>query len=138
MSWRNRKCREIASGLPGGLSAESFVQNERDDCAVKHGEQATHVVEIQNRMLLRFKVVMRAECSSSSLHYSDGSTSWKDELQIGMRPSSGGARVRNLQNTLTCDHDAMDDCIEVAISYEAIGCNCSGSTAIQLQVDAIS
>jgi hypothetical protein len=132
---RNRKCRDSASGLPGGLSIGSFVEASTGDCVVKGIEQAVHVVEIQNRSLLRFKIDIIAQCESGSISYAANERSWAKNVQVSSRPATGGAYTRKVTENLISNETSIDESITVSVKYEAIGCRCSGAAELALLVD---
>lgn len=135
MSRRNRKCYDIATGLPGGLSAESYIDTTTGNCTIRVNETATHVVEIRNRTLLRFQIDISSECESAHLRYEDEGAIWIETLEVSPRPQSGGARERTLRNEIGCANPCGDKSIKMTINYQAIGCIGAGSTTVQLQVD---
>lgn len=133
---RNRKCQDSGSGLPGGLSIESFIEAASGDCVIRATEQALHVVEIRNRSLLRFKIDILAECESESISFPDNKRSWaKESVQVGHRPEQGGSYVRKVTKELSCDVTSTDESITVSVTYEAIGCRCVGASELGLLVD---
>jgi hypothetical protein len=135
MSRRSRKCHDVATGLPGGLSAESFIDTGGGDCMIRVNEKGTHVVEIQNRTLLRFRIGLSSECESAHLHYASQEKTWMETFEISPRPHSGGARERTLRNEIACAEAAGDRSVMVTISYQVIGCMGAGSATVQLQID---
>lgn len=132
---RKQKCRDSASGLPGGLSIESFITVADGDCTVRADAQAVHVVQIQNRSLLRFSVGILAQCESESISYPADERSWERNVHVGDRPDKGGAYTRKVTEDLTCAKTSVDESITVSVKYEAIGCRCFGSAQIDLLVD---
>jgi len=135
---RNQKCRDSASGMPGGLSIESFVEANGGGCVVTATEEAVHVVEIRNRSLLRFRVDIVAQCESDSLSYPANERSWSKNVQVGDRPARGGLYTRKVTENLACGETSTDESISVSVKYEAIGCRCSGSAELNLLVDTRS
>lgn len=135
MNRRNRKCCDVATGLPGGLRAESFIDTVGNDCLIRVNEEATHVVEIRNRTLLRFQIDVSSECESAHLRYAGEDTAWVETLEISSRPHSGGARERTLRNEITCACTESDKSVKMTISYQVMGCKGAGAATIQLQVD---
>jgi hypothetical protein len=134
---RNRKCRDSGSGLPGGLSIESFVEGASGDCVVMATEPALHVVEIRNRSLLRFKIDITAQCESESISFPDNKQSWtKENVRVGDRPEQGGSYTRKVTEKLCYGETSVDESITVSVTYEAIGCRCTGTTELELLVDA--
>jgi hypothetical protein len=133
---RNRKCRDSASGLPGGLAIESFIEAGNGACVVRATEQAMHVVEIRNRSMLRFKIDIVAQCESELLSFPPGERSWtKNDVQVGDRPEKGGPYIRKVTKQLTCGDTSTDESITVSIKYEAVGPRCSGSAELAILVD---
>jgi|SRR5579875_426029 len=132
---RNRKCRDAATNLPGGLSIESFVEAGADDCVVKANELATHVIQIQNRLLIRFKIDIISQCEAESISYPVGERTWMKKVQVGDRPAKGGAYMRKVTENLVCNDTSTDESITVSVKYEAIGCRCFGSAKLELLVD---
>lgn len=135
MTRRSHKCRDTATGLPGGLTAESFIDTAGGKCLIRVSEEATHVVEIRNRTLLRFQIDLSSECESPNLWYRSVDKTWAENLEISPRPQSGGARERTLRNVMNCAGAAGDESIKIKISYQVIGCKGTGTTTVQLQVD---
>jgi hypothetical protein len=85
--------------------------------------------------LLRFEISISAECETQNLRYSDGSDRWDERMAITHRPETGGSRERSRGAGLKGTGAAVDESIKVTIRYEAIGCYCEGSSAMQLQID---
>jgi hypothetical protein len=136
MRFSKEKCRDIANGLPGGLNVESFIESESDGCRIEVGQQASHVVKVQNRTLLRFKITVAAESESGNLHYGDDKKTWDAEIDIGHRPYKGGFRNRTARESLRSGDDASEDeSLKITVTYSALGCMCEGSSLMQLVVD---
>jgi hypothetical protein len=133
---RNQKCRDNADGLPGGVTVESFIDTHAGGCLIGPGEEASHVVTLANRTLLRFEVTVEAECDTDRLRYDNASKVWTQKVEVGHRPLSGGPRRRTLKGNLTCDDQASDEGIKMTIRYESIGCHCVGTATMQLLVDS--
>src|SRR5690349_864558 len=121
---RNRKCRDLAKGLPGGLSIDSFVEVLKNPCVVKASDSdpALHVVEIRNRSMLRYKIAVVAQSHSQVLSFAPGDPAWdQSEIHVGDRPESGGAHVRRVVKALACQGVSDDEEITISVKYEAIG-----------------
>jgi hypothetical protein len=131
----DRKCWDLADNVPGGLRIESFVKTEEGSCAIKVREEASHVVAVENRTLLRFTVNVAAETESESLYYGDHEKTWGTEVEIGHRPLNGGSRKRSIERGLTSAEPSVDSGVKMTIKYTAVGCMCEGVSVIQLQVD---
>lgn len=132
---RDRKCRDSAAGLPGGLSIDSAIEATAPDCVIRGSQPASHVVEIRNRTLLRFEVHIAAQSGSERVSYAGNMSTWEAKVQVNKRPPSGGPSKRKVSQPLECSEEATDESIAVVIKYEAIGCRCTGSTEMQLLVD---
>jgi hypothetical protein len=136
----DRKCRDSrdskSGGLPGGLSVQSFIEANSGDCVIKTTEQAVHVVEIQNRSLLRFKIEITAECESESISYLPNGQKWTKLVEV--RGRTDHLHTRRATGDLTCSKTSTDQSISVSVNYETIGCRCFGSTELELLVDTRS
>jgi hypothetical protein len=135
---RNQKCYDSAAGLPGGLNIDSCIKTAQRECMIGPAGQASHLIEINNRTLLRFEVEIFARCESSGIYYPGNESTWEKKLQISPRPLRGGPRKRQASQDLESSEDATDDSIKVLIKYEAVGCRCIGTSEIELLVDAES
>jgi hypothetical protein len=135
MSRRSQKCRDSASGLPGGLSVMSFVDTKEGDCLVEAAEESHHVVKFRNRTLLRFEIDVSAECESEHIHYDSLSSLWSQRVEISHRPDPGGARERTIKRRLSCDGTSEDESIKMTVRYNVIGFKCAGTSTLQLQLD---
>jgi hypothetical protein len=129
------KCKDAASDLPGGLTVESFVDPQSCGCLVSRDGQASHVVRIRNRTLLRFELSISSECETQHIRYGNGTDRWDEDLSIGHRPVAGGPRERIANATLMSGGAASDESLKIIVKYKALGCMCEGSSAMQLQVD---
>jgi hypothetical protein len=135
MSRRNQKCRDSASGLPGGLSITSFVDTKEGDCLVEAAEESHHVVKFRNRTLLRFEIDVSAECESEHIRYDPLTSNWSQTVEISHRPGSGGARERTIKRQISCDETSVDESIKMTVRYSVIGFQCAGTSTLQLQLD---
>ena len=135
---RNQKCNDSAAGLPGGLNIDSCIQTTQRECVISSAGQASHLIEIQNRTLLRFEIEIFAKCESDGIYYPGNEPTWGKKLQISPRPLRGGPRKRQASQNLESCEDSTDESIKVLIRYEAIGCKCTGTSEIELLVDARS
>lgn len=135
MSGRSQKCRDNASGLPGGLKITSFVDTKQGGCLVDAAEVSHHVVKVSNRTLLRFEIDVSAECESEHIHFSPQASSWSEKVEISHRPDSGGARERTIKRQLGCNETSQDESIKMFITYSVIGFKCVGASTLQLQLD---
>jgi hypothetical protein len=135
---RDRKCRDLAKGLPGGLSIDSFVEVFKNSCVVRASasDPALHVVEIRNRSMLRYRIAVVAQSHSRALSFVPDNPAWdQSEIHVGDRPESGGAHVRRVVKPLCCQGVSDDEEITISVKYEAIGPRCAGSVDLTLLVD---
>ncbi len=133
---RDDKCRRRASGLPGGLKIESFVEASRGPCVVQGTEQAMHVIEFKNRSMIRFRVTVEVRSDSESLTFPPGEHGWtRPPIEVSGRPDRGGQFVRKVNNKLASGATKSDQGIIVSVKYEAIGPRCVDSTELMLLVD---
>jgi hypothetical protein len=128
------KCQDSASGLPGGLSIESFIDSA-SACVVTQGGNESHVVRVRNRTLLRFGISISSECETASIRYEEDSNKWEDQIEVGHRPDSGGFRERVRSAKLRGSGNVRDESLKVTIQYIAVGCFCEGRADMQLQID---
>jgi len=134
---RESKCRDAANDLPGGLQIGSMINSGNNECAIPTGQAVKHLVEVQNRTLLRFSIEITAESESEGLYYGDHERNWETILQIGHRTSGGGPRRRSVGQDLISDKMSTDSSVKVNVKYTALGCLCEGRSVIQLQVDTV-
>lgn len=129
------KCKDTASDLPGGLTVESFVDPQSCECLIGPNGEASHVIRIRNRTLLRFEISISSECETQRIRYDNGDARWNEDLSIGHRPLSGGPRERSANAALRSSGAATDESLKITVRYKALGCMCEGNSSMQLQVD---
>src|SRR5262245_25574736 len=97
-------CRDKTKSAPSGLTIECSIHSVAGACKVRANTSAQHVIEVQNRSLIRYSIGIHGECETSRVrYYYEGyaQRTWDQELEIGPRPGSGGPRKRSEFEELT-------------------------------------
>ena len=133
---RGLKCRDTKEGLSGGVMVESYIETKAQNCSIGIGEQASHVVRIENWMTMRVEVEMTAECESPHLTYAFGCQTWTGSLQVQACSDSGGSMKRTMRGELNCGDAFVDQGIKMTVRCTAIGYPGTGSATFQLLLDS--
>jgi hypothetical protein len=135
MDKRGLKCRDLAAGLAGGVSVESYIETAAGNCLIGITERATHVVKIRTCSLLPFQLTLSADCESPYLRYDDTNTEWSAHLLIEPSTHKSKNRERTVRIELTCVGEFVDQGIRMTVNYEFTKYMGTGAASMQLLLD---
>lgn len=136
MGKRGLKCRDVAKDLQGGVDIESYIETESQDCSMRVGQQAAHIVKVSNWSTLRVVVELLAECESSRLNYASGQSTWTESQEVRMRRLSDGQGDRVMRAEICCADRFVDQGIKMTVRCTSVDYVGTSSATFQLLLDA--
>lgn len=133
-------CRDKTKNTPSGLAIESSIRSAAGACKVRANTSAEHVIDVQNRSLIRYSIDIHAECETSHVRYSYGGTvhtTWDQALQVGPRPGSGGPRKRSEVEGLTSLGSGSNESIRTDLTWTPIGWSKPATESLYTQLDTL-
>lgn len=133
-------CSDKTTKLPAGLTVISSMTSAAGSCKVDSKLQATHFLDARNRSLLTFVIAVHGDCQTSRVRYDTGlgtSDTWDDQISIGSRPGSGGARKAQVQADLTCTGAAKYESIATDLQVTCKGWPNPATDSLQIQIETL-
>jgi hypothetical protein len=133
---RGLKCRDVAKDLQGGVDIESYIETESQNCSMRIGQQAAHIVKVRNWSTLRIVVELLAECESPRINYAGGQSTWTEREEVPMRRLSDGQADRVMRAEVCCADKFVDQGIKMTVRCTSVDYVGTSSATFQLLLDA--
>jgi hypothetical protein len=133
-------CSDKTRSAPSGLAIECSIHSAAGSCKVRANTPASHVIEVQNRSLIRYSIDIHGECETSCVRYYYGDCAqkaWDRALQIGPRPGFGGPLKRSEVENLTSLGPGSNESIRTDLTWTPIGWSNSGTESLYTQLDTL-
>jgi hypothetical protein len=133
-------CTDKTKSAPSGLTIECSILSLAGVCKVRANTPAEHVIEVQNRSLIRYSIDIHGECETSRVRYHYGGCAqktWNQTFRIGPRPGSGGPRKRSEAEELISLGPAENESIRTDLTWTPLGWSNSGVESLYTQLDTL-
>lgn len=113
---------KVRMDAPAGLVIETSIDSSLGSCRIDSSESASHVIEIQNRTSIPYKIMIRGKCETTYIRYGHGgdiANSWDVQILVPPRPATGGSSRVMLRSDLTCTSASKNEAIKISVAISA-------------------
>jgi hypothetical protein len=114
---------EVRMDSPAGLVIETAITSPSGSCRVDSKDPASHIVQIHNRTLIPYAIMIKSECETPYIRYGHAeemADSWRAQVFVPPRPDTGGSSQVILSSVLTCTSASINEHIRISVSISPL------------------